>query len=108
MLDRETTKAWRSQLDVYVEEHGDVRFEEDAVQEHALEEHDIQEEEHQDVPEGGFPEGVYYWHLWRDFILRPVVFIFRGRHAIVELLGMDGGRAGVELHAAHGAKVRLS
>ncbi|XP_017413036.1 protein MAIN-LIKE 1-like [Vigna angularis] len=30
------------------------------------------------------------------------------RRAIVELLGVDGGRAGVELHAAHGAKVRLS
>ncbi|BAT84114.1 hypothetical protein VIGAN_04139300 [Vigna angularis var. angularis] len=30
------------------------------------------------------------------------------RRAIVELLGVDGGRAGAELHAAQGAKVRLS
>ncbi|XP_014522490.1 protein MAIN-LIKE 1-like [Vigna radiata var. radiata] len=30
------------------------------------------------------------------------------RRAIMELLGMDGRRAGAELHAAHGAKVRLS
>lgn len=29
-------------------------------------------------------------------------------HAIVELLGVDGNRDDVELHPAHGVKVRLS
>ncbi|KOM30522.1 hypothetical protein LR48_Vigan01g007600 [Vigna angularis] len=47
------------QPNVLIEEYGDVRFEEDAVEEHALKEHDIkQEEEHQNVAKGGFPRGL--------------------------------------------------
>ncbi|XP_052728538.1 protein MAIN-LIKE 1-like [Vigna angularis] len=174
--------------DIHVEDQGDVRFHEDAV------------EDHEDVVEGGFPGGplnasilTHYIHHEREEIklishgkklnrlgschegIRDIVngfglmslvgmsydYVDRGlllafverfhfetssfhlpvgemtltlddvssllhlpvlgqlchleevdfedsRCAIVELLGVDGGRAGAELTAAHGVKVRLS
>ncbi|XP_047170249.1 protein MAIN-LIKE 1-like [Vigna umbellata] len=154
--------------DIHVEDHGDVRFHEDAVENHAFEEHDIeQEEDHEDVVEGGFPRGqldalereeiklispgkklnklgschegirdivnssglmslvgMSYDYVDRGLLLAFVeIFHFEtnsfhlpveevnfeeSRRAIVELLGVDGGRAGAELQEAHGAKVILS
>ncbi|XP_014511726.1 protein MAIN-LIKE 1-like [Vigna radiata var. radiata] len=205
---RPTASACRrrgeTESNVQVEDNGDVRFHEDAVEDHASEEHDIeQEEEHEDVPEGGFPTALVLTHyihhvayaIWQgrgeiklishrkklnrlgschegiryivygsslmslvgisyDYVNRGLLLAFverfhfetssfhfpvcemsvtlddvssllhllvlgqlcnleevdfeESRRAIVELLGMDGGRVGVELNATHGVIVRLS
>ncbi|XP_047148910.1 protein MAIN-LIKE 1-like [Vigna umbellata] len=179
--------------DIHVEDHGDVRFHENAVEDHAYEEHDIeQEEDREDVAEGGFPGGpldasvlTHYIHhvaytIWQGREREEIKMISHGkkltrlgschegirdivrgllltfverfhfetssfhlpvgemivtlddvssllhlpvlgqlchleevdfedsRRAIVELLGVDGERVGAELHAAHGAKVRVN
>ncbi|XP_052730107.1 protein MAIN-LIKE 1-like [Vigna angularis] len=142
--------------DIHVEDQGDVRFHEDAV------------EDHEDVVEGGFPGGplnasvlTHYIHhvayaIWQGREREEIKLISHGKKlnrlgschegirdivngsGLMSLVGMsydyvdrglllafverfhfetssfhlpvgvDGGRAGAELTAAHGVKVRLS
>ncbi|XP_017428624.1 protein MAIN-LIKE 1-like [Vigna angularis] len=88
------------------------------VEDHAFEEHDIEEFQFETnnfhLPVGEMTVTLYdvssllHLQVLGQLCHLEELYFEESRRAIMEILGVDDGRAGTELHAAHSAKVKLS